>query len=123
MFHPKYLLVSGSGTTIEKEKSLMDTEMNETDRLREIALGLISAGTDERAVLALLKPPALSYTRDLRYSVEQDADFLASNERSVRPRILRYLAVQGIFWDEEIFNRQYKEIVMKAIAGLKKSEM
>ena len=77
---------------------------------------------DERAVLALLKPPAISYLRDLRRTIDEDPNFLTFHDRSVSLKIQNLLSRQGIFWDDEIFEKQFLKIVTEAIARLKKTD-
>jgi hypothetical protein len=77
---------------------------------------------NERAVAALLKPPAISYIRDLSQSIEQDPGFLAFHDRSVSLRIQTLLSKQGIFWDDEIFEQQFLKVVMGAVTRLRSLE-
>jgi hypothetical protein len=77
---------------------------------------------DERAVTALLKPPALSYIRDLRRTMDEDPNFLTFHDRSVSLKIQDLLSKQGIYWDDEIFQKQFLRVVKEAIDRLKKTE-
>lgn len=77
---------------------------------------------DERAVTALLRPPAVSYIRDLRRTIDEDPNFLSFHDRSVSLKIQNLLSKQGIFWDDEVFEKQFLRVVMEAIERLRKSE-
>ena len=70
---------------------------------------------DERAVGALLKPPAISYIRDLSWTLEHDPNYLSFHDQSVGLRIQSLLSKQGIFWDDEIFQKQFLKIVTAAV--------
>ena len=88
----------------------------------EGSFGTNSIEPDERAVTALLKPPALSYIRDLRKTIDEDPNFLTFHDRSVSLKIQNLLSKQGIFWDDEIFERQFLKVVTEAVARLRVSE-
>jgi hypothetical protein len=77
---------------------------------------------DERAVGALLKPPAISYIRDLSWTLEHDPNYLSFHDRSVGLKIQSLLSKQGIFWDDEIFEKQFLKIVTAAITRLRNQE-
>jgi hypothetical protein len=77
---------------------------------------------DERAVGALLKPPAISYIRDLSWTLEHDPNYLSFHDRSVSLKIQSLLSKQGIFWDDEIFERQFLKIVAAAVKRLRSLE-
>lgn len=88
----------------------------------ESAFGLNRVEPDERAVTALLKPPALSYIRDLRKTIDEDPNFLTFHDRSVSLKIQNFLSKQGIFWDDDVFEKQFLRVVMEAVARLKSFE-
>ena len=74
---------------------------------------------DEKAVMALLKPPALSYTRELRRSLDKDPNFLAFHDQSIGLKVQNLLTQQGIFWDQEVFEKEFMRVVMEAVVRLK----
>ncbi len=77
---------------------------------------------DERAVGALLKSPAITYIRDLRRLMEDDPNYLSFHDRSVGLKIQSLLSREGIFWDEEVFERKFFQLVSHAVATLKTLE-
>ncbi len=96
--------------------------MSMFDLTMEESFGVNPVAPDEKAVSALLKPPAISYIRDLRKTIDDDPNFLTFHDRSVSLRIQALLSKQGIFWDDEIFERQFLKVVTEAIERLKKTE-
>ncbi len=74
---------------------------------------------EELAISALLKPPALSYLRDLQRSIDKDPYYLTYFDRSVSIRIQSLLSKQGIYWDDEIFEKQFLQIVSEALKRLR----
>ncbi len=96
--------------------------MSMFDLTSEGSFGVNSIEPDETAVLALLKPPALSYIRDLRRTIDEDPNFLTFHDRSVSLKIQDLLSKQGIYWDDEIFEKQFLKVVKTAIDRLKKTE-
>ncbi len=77
---------------------------------------------NEQAVSALLKPPALSYLRDLRRTIDQDPIFLVFHEKSVSLRLQNLLSRQGIVWNDDRFDRQFLSLVMEAVSRLRSIE-
>ncbi len=98
------------------------TTMSMFDLTSENAFGLNRVEPDERAVMALLRQPALSYIRDLRKTIDQDPNFLTFHDRSVSLKVQTFLSKQGIFWDDEVFERQFLKIVMEAVTRLRSFE-
>ena len=96
--------------------------MSMFDPTAEGSFGANPIEPDERAVTALLKPPAISYIRDLRRTMDEDPNFLTFHDRSVSLKIQDLLSKQGIYWDDEIFQKQFLRVVKEAIDRLKKSE-
>jgi hypothetical protein len=96
--------------------------MSMFDLTSESAFSLNRVEPDERAVMALLKQPALSYIRDLRRTIDQDPNFLTFHDRSVSLKIQNFLSKQGIFWDDEVFERQFLKVVMEAVTRLRSFE-
>ncbi len=92
------------------------------DPSSERSFGTNPLEPDERAVMALLKPPALSYIRDLRRTMDEDPNFLTFHDRSVSLKIQDLLSREGIYWDDEIFQKQFLKVVKEAIDRLKKAE-
>lgn len=77
---------------------------------------------DEKAVTALLRPPAISYIRDLRRTIDEDPNFLSFHDRSVSLKVQNLLSKQGIFWDDEIFEKQFLRVVMEAVERVRRAE-
>ena len=98
------------------------TIMSMFDLTSENSFGLNRVEPDERAVTALLKQPALSYIRDLRRTIDEDPNFLTFHDRSVSLKIQNFLSKQGIFWDDEVFERQFMKVVMEAVTRLRNVE-
>ena len=99
-----------------KEK---ENAMSMFDLTAEAAFVVGNVEPDEKAVGALLKSPAVSYIRDLGKMMEQDPNYLAFHDRSVALRIQNLLSRQGIFWDDEVFERQFLKLVNQAVVRLK----
>ena len=83
------------------------------------ASGTIGIEPDEKAVMALLTPPALSYITELGQLIERDPLFLTFHDGSVGLKIQSLLSRQGIYWGEEVFERQFLNLVTEAIARSK----
>ncbi len=96
--------------------------MSMFDLTSENSFGLNRVEPDERAVVALLKQPALSYIRDLRRTMDEDPNFLTFHDRSVSLKIQNFLSKQGIFWDDEVFERQFMKVVMEALSRIRNFE-
>jgi hypothetical protein len=97
--------------------------MSMFDLTSESAFSLSRVEPDERAISALLKQPALSYMRDLRDTMDQDPNFLTFHDRSVSLKVQSLLSRQGIFWDTDVFERQFPKVVIEAVARLKEFEV
>ncbi|MGB2868869.1 MAG: hypothetical protein WBD36_10485 [Bacteroidota bacterium] len=76
----------------------------------------------EKVVISLLRPPALGYVRELRRSLDKDPEYLMFHSLSVGLNIRRYLADLGIHWEDEIFQREWQEVVRKAVIYLRTIE-
>jgi len=96
--------------------------MSMFDLTTENSFGVSRSEPDERAVIALLKQPALSYIRDLQQTIDQDPNFLAFHDRSVSLKIQNLLSRQGIFWDTDVFEDQFPLLVTEAVARVKRLE-
>ena len=79
-------------------------------------------GPVENAVKALLKQPALSYIRELRTTIERDPNFLTFHDRSVGLEVQNLLSKEGIYWDDDVFEKEFLKVVMEAITRLSSSE-
>ncbi len=88
------------------------------DLTSESTFGLKRVEPYEKAVSALLKPPAISYIRDLRDSIQQDPGYLTFYDRSVSLKVQNLLSRQGIFWDSDVFETQFPKVVIEAVARL-----
>ncbi len=96
--------------------------MNVFDLTTERAFMPTRVEPDESAVSALLNPPALSYLRDLRRTIDEDPIFLVFHEKSVSLRLQNLLSRQGIVWSDERFDRQFLSLVMEAVSRLRRIE-
>ncbi len=96
--------------------------MSLLDLTSEDTFGMKKVESYEKAVSALLKPPAISYIRDLRDSIEQDPSYLTFHDRSVSVKVQNLLSRQGIFWDSDVFETQFPKVVIEAVARLSDKE-
>jgi hypothetical protein len=78
--------------------------------------------SNEKAVSALLKTPALPYIRELRRTIDKDPGYLAFHEQSVALKVQNFLSKEGIYWDQEVFEKEFQDIVMEAIKRERTSE-
>lgn len=107
-----------SATLIEYFGGKGREAMSLFDLTSEDTFGLNRVEPYEKAVSALLKPPAVSYIRDLRDSIQQDPSFLTFHDRSVSVKVQNLLSRQGIFWDSDVFEMQFPKVVIEAVARL-----
>ena len=77
---------------------------------------------DEKTVMTLLKMPALSYIRDLRRTLDADPRYLSNNSEGVRTKVTEFLSSGGVYWDKEIFDREWERIVREAVIRLRSVE-
>ena len=96
--------------------------MSMFDLTTERAFAANSVEPDERAVLALLKPQAITFVRDLRRTIDQDPIFLIFHDKSVTLRVQNLLSRQGINWNDERIERQSLSVVMEAVSRLRNLE-
>ena len=96
--------------------------MGKFDLTADSGLGLSRIAPDEKAVIALLKPPALSYMRELRQTIDKDPNFLMFHNQSVGLKVQNLLSKQGIFWDQGVFEKQFTKVVMEAVIRLRSFE-
>ena len=96
--------------------------MSMFDLTVEGAFGMSQTEPTEKAVSALLKTPALPYIRELRRTIEQDPAYLAFHDRSVGLKVQSFLSKEGIYWDQEIFEKRFLNIVMEAVERERTSE-
>lgn len=92
------------------------------DLTSDKSFGLERVQPNEQAVFALLKEPALEYVRELRRTLDNDPNFLTYHDRSVGLKIQSFLSKQGIFWDDEVFERQFRKVLMEPITRLRSAE-
>ena len=74
---------------------------------------------NEKVVMLLLKPPALPYTRELRKKLDKDPEFMKLHAHSVSIKMYQLLSKSGVFWDQEILERECENIVKEAVTRLK----
>ncbi|MBI4427802.1 MAG: hypothetical protein HY562_01655 [Ignavibacteriales bacterium] len=77
---------------------------------------------DEKTVMILLKMPALSYLRDLRKTLDANPQYLSVNADGVRTKVTELLLRGGVFWDEDIFDREWERVVREAVIRLRSIE-
>ena len=97
--------------------------MNKFDAPSDSNLSHSRDATDEKAVIALLKAPALSYTRELRQAIDKDPNFLAFHDQSIGLIVQNLLSKQGIFWDQEVFEKEYMTVVNEAVIRVRCLDM
>lgn len=78
----------------------------------------MAATARQKAVLTLLKPPAIRYVRTLKKSLERDPGYLESHRVDVGNIITGFLAGAGFHWHKKIFERDWPEILQEALARL-----
>jgi len=76
----------------------------------------------QKAVITLLKPPALDYIRKLRRELDHDPDHLNSHRHTIGPKVQEFLASAGIYWDQKVLEGEFLQIVSQAIIQLKSVE-
>jgi hypothetical protein len=74
--------------------------------------------TKEKAVLFLLKPPAIRYVRRLKKSLERDPGYLEAHQKDVGNIIIGFLAGSGFQWHRKIFEREWLELLREALSRL-----
>lgn len=77
---------------------------------------------DEKTVMVLLKMPALTYLRDLRKTLDTDPQYLTTNADRVRTKVTGFLSGGGVFWDDDIFDREWERVVKEAVIRLRSIE-
>lgn len=80
------------------------------------------ATVKEKAVLSLLKPPAVRYVRRLKESLDRDPQYLESHHKDVGNIIIGFLAGSGFQWHRDIFDREWPEILRQALTRLGKKK-
>ena len=83
---------------------------------------VFSNPADEKTVMILLQMPALSYLRDLRKTLDADPRYLDTNAEGVRMKVTEFLSGGGVYWDKEIFDREWERIVREAVIRLRSVE-
>ena len=81
-----------------------------------------SGAPDQKIVIQFLKQPALAYIRELRQMLDKDLLYLQSHTDEIRPRVRQLLWASGIYWDNEIFDREWQGVVKEAITQLRSVE-
>jgi len=76
----------------------------------------------EIAVDRLLKPPAVDYLRTLKTLTTNDPNYVAANRVDIGNILHGFLAGEGIHWAQEIFEREWPEILNEAITQLSEKE-
>lgn len=76
----------------------------------------------QKAVDALLKPPALEYSRSLRIEMDANPEYLESHGEEIVLMVERFLNAAGIYWDVIIIKRNLKFLVREIIVTLRSVE-
>jgi len=84
----------------------------------EITRNRVHVDTKEKAVEHLLKPPAVQYVQKLKELTRTNPDYVNSNREDVGNIILGFLAGAGFLWHEDIFEKEWPEILQEALARL-----
>jgi hypothetical protein len=100
----------------------MGDSMSVLDFTADGVFGNGRIGPAENAVNALLKQPALSYTRGLRRSIEEYPNFMTFYGQSVGLEVHNILTNEGICWDDDVFEKEFLKVVMEAITRLRSKE-
>ena len=74
--------------------------------------------TKEKAIEHLLKPPAIQYVRTLKKLTQKDPDYVNSNRVDVGNIIHGFLTGAGFLWHEDIFEKEWPDILREALARL-----
>ena len=72
----------------------------------------------QKAVLTLLKPPAVRYLRRLQESLAGDPGYLQAHRQDIGNIVIGFLTGAGFHWHREIFEREWPEILEEALARL-----
>ncbi len=72
----------------------------------------------EKAIEYLLKPPAIQYIRALEALTKKDPDYVNSNREDIGNIIRGFLGGAGFHWHPEIFEKEWPDILQKALARL-----
>ena len=72
----------------------------------------------QKAILSLLQPPAVRYTRRLKKTLERDPGYLKAHREDVGNIVIGFLAGSGFQWHREIFERDWPGILEEALDRL-----
>lgn len=75
-----------------------------------------------KAVLALLKKPALDFSRDLKKQLDSDPKHLEHQEIEIVQEIKQFLDGGGVYWDEKIIQTNLRQLVKEVMVGLRSIE-
>lgn len=75
-----------------------------------------------KAVLVLLKPPALHYARRLRTKLDADPHCFDGREEELIADLAKLLSSAGIYWDETIIRNNVTRLVREIIVALRSVE-
>ena len=81
------------------------------------------ATAKEKAILSLLKPPAVRYVQRLKEFLDRDPHYLESHHEDVGNIIIGFLAGSGFHWHRDIFDREWPDILRQSLARLNKKKM
>ena len=74
--------------------------------------------TKQKAILTLLKPPALRYLRGLKESIDREPGYLQAHRQDIGNIVIGFLTGAGFHWHREIFEREWSGILKEALARL-----
>ena len=72
----------------------------------------------EKAIEHLLKPPAVQYVRSLKALAKKDPNYVKSHREDVGNIIHGFLSGAGFHWAQEIFEKEWPDILQEALARL-----
>lgn len=73
---------------------------------------------DERAVIIMLQPERLRFLNELRHKIAKDPNYLSTHSSEVSPKVQKILSNGGVHWHQDIFDREWREIVKEAISRI-----
>jgi len=75
-----------------------------------------------KALNALLKQPALEFSRKLRSSLDENPEYLKRHEAEIFLQVQRLLSDAGIYWDEKVLRERLPSLVREIVSSLRAIE-
>jgi len=76
----------------------------------------------EKALHALLKQPALEFSRKLRLWLDEGPEYFERHEAEVFLQVQRLLIDAGIYWDEKVLRERLPSLVREIVSCLRAIE-